>query len=172
MKQITNNGVTYLYNKSKLYDEAFLEIPKYEALPILEQYYSSIDYTKFNEIELRIFIGEIKDAELHHFCIKVCEYALNKYSDLNNFIASILAIITSSYRAIGKPQDAIDFWQKYQTNLIVCENESLYTSLAAAYCDLGKYETARKTANKAYAIGGNSPELSLVYERIKSAIGE
>ena len=52
-----------------------------------------------------------------------------------------------------------------------CLSVPLLTSLAAAYCDVGNYELAKKCANKAYAIQGGGKnyqtELSLVFQRIK-----
>ena len=46
----------------------------------------------------------------------------------------------------------------------------LFTSIAAAYCDIEDYETAREYANKAYAKfkGHSDEELFLVYKRIES----
>lgn len=48
---------------------------------------------------------------------------------------------------------------------------ALFTSIAAAYCDIDNYETARKFANLARSISGmeSSPELISVYKRIKQS---
>ena len=45
----------------------------------------------------------------------------------------------------------------------------LYTSVAAAYCDIHDYLSAKKYADKAFAIGGGKAagELSSVYGRIR-----
>ena len=44
-------------------------------------------------------------------------------------------------------------------------------SVAAAYCDIGDYDSAKKCCNKAYAKlnGQHNDELSLVYKRIQKA---
>ena len=51
-----------------------------------------------------------------------------------------------------------------------------YTSVAAAYCDLGDYAAAKRFADRAYGIQGGSKgyttELSLVYRRIKTETGD
>ena len=172
MKQIIYNDTTYYFDKGKIFDDSFLLVPENISIPVLEEYYSHVDYSKFNEMELRAFINELKDAGLYNSCINVSKYGLDKYSDVDDFVGSILALITSAYRAIGQAQTAIDFWRSYQDNYRHCENAMLYTSLAAAYCDLGEYETAMKTANKSYAMQGSSAELSLVYDRIRKELGE
>ena len=45
------------------------------------------------------------------------------------------------------------------------------TSVAAAYCDIGDYYSAKKCYNKAYAKlnGQRNDELSLIYKRIQKA---
>ena len=72
---------------------------------------------------------------------------------------------------IGVTQKAIDFWMENKQIFTSCLSVPLLTSLAAAYCDVGNYELAKKCADRAYAIQGGSQnyqsELSLVYARIR-----
>ena len=70
----------------------------------------------------------------------------------------------------GLPQKAIDtakeYTDKYGSKI---GSSALYASMAAAYCDLEEYKTAKYYADKAFAIQGGSisGELAGVYGRLK-----
>jgi hypothetical protein len=47
------------------------------------------------------------------------------------------------------------------------DNGPLLTSRAAAFCDLGRWEEARRSVGRALAISGGSEEAFMVVKRIK-----
>lgn len=85
-------------------------------------------------------------------------------------VESILPRLTSAYRIMSRPQDAIDLLteasKKYGRSVI---SGALLTSAAAAYCDMGQYDLAKQACDRAYAQAGGSAtgELSAVYGRIR-----
>lgn len=82
----------------------------------------------------------------------------------------LLPRVTSVYRKNNQAEKAIRVAQEYLNQYGTSVQSSvLFTSIAAAYCDLGEIEAARKTANKAMALdnGNCSAELISVFARIK-----
>ncbi len=102
------------------------------------------------------------------FALKMAEESMEK-ATLSEARA-LLPRITSLYRIKNRPERAVEVGEHY---IRIYESEiwspSLFTSLAAAYCDLNELEKARKYANRARAISGNnsSIELMSVYSRLK-----
>lgn len=128
--------------------------------------------TKTTE-ELKSIIDGSRSGENYSLAAKALEEGLRRAIVENNIsvIRNFLPRLTSNYRKIGKPQMAIDiskeYIDRYQKQVW---SSALFTSIAAAYCDLGDISTARKYANLARSLsaGINSPELINVYARIKS----
>ncbi len=174
MDKIIYENETYYFNKGVIYDQSFLEVPKSVSRRVLADYYKDIDYTKFEEEKLLEYLKEIKISGFYDLCLNVINYGLKKFTASFDYYKTVFPIITSCYRSLGKPQKAIDFWMENKPIFVSCLSVPLLTSLAAAYCDVGNYELAKKCANKAYAIQGGSKnyqtELSLVYQRIKKEI--
>ena len=90
-------------------------------------------------------------------------------------IHSLLPRLTSLYRMNGQPEKAIDisceYMEKYGNTIT---SPALFTSLAAAYCDIGNYKETKYYADRAYAMenGKCSGELAGVYGRLKKESGE
>lgn len=88
-----------------------------------------------------------------------------------NDVIYILPRLTSCYRAQGMPQRVIDTLtfakERFGADVITAV---LLTSAAAAYCDMGDYDKAKKCCDRAYAMsnGKASGELSMVYKRIRA----
>lgn len=88
-----------------------------------------------------------------------------------NQYASILPRLSSCYRKLGQPEKALVLEEEavsiYGNKIL---NHAMLTSIAAAYCDLKKWDDARKYANRAYAVseGRADVELMNVYSRIKA----
>ena len=57
---------------------------------------------------------------------------------------TVFPIITSCHRALKQPQKAIDFWMENKRIFVSCLSVPLLTSLAAAYCDVGNYDLAKR----------------------------
>ena len=170
METILFKDKTYYLNGARIYDEYFLEIPRYEAEEILRYYYTQIDYRSLDEEDILHLIIEVKDAELFNYCLTITLFALTKYYSFQ-FKKTVLPIITSCYRLSGSPQKAIDYWLENIDYYRDCVSAPVLTSIAAAYCDIGDYANAKKYANAAYAFQGGKPEyeneLTLVYRRIQ-----
>lgn len=122
-----------------------------------------------NSDELYGFIKQVKNAKAYGLCIRVCEYALDKFACDENFINDILPMYTSSLREMGQSQKAIEKYTYYD-KFLYKKNPALLTSIAAAYLDIDDDEKALQLCDKAYAIQGGGVgfknELSLVYKRI------
>lgn len=171
MRKISYDGETYYYNKGLIYDSTFIEVPKTISQKILLNYYMEIDYEEFDESELLTLIKDLKNSGFYDRCLTIVNYGLKKFNTSADYYITVFPIITSCYRSLGQAQKAIDFWMGNKRLFSSCLSVPLLTSLAAAYCDIGNYEMAKKCANRAYAIQGGSKnyttELSLVYQRIK-----
>ena len=118
--------------------------------------------------ELIAEADKLKEARSVHLAIKLYETALETQTvEVHRFV---LPKLTSCYRAQGRPQKAIELFEKsksqYGERLL---SPPLCTSAAAAYCDIQDYISAKDCADKAYAMGGGkaSGELKGVYGRIR-----
>lgn len=171
MEKVIFEDQTYYFNKGVIYDDSFLEVPTIISKKILLYYYKEIDYKNLEEYEFLNYLKQLKMSEFYELCLEAINWGLNKFTASYDFYRTVFPIITSCYRSLGQPQKAIDFWMENKYIFASCLSVPLLTSLAAAYCDVGNYELAKKCANKAYAIQGGSlnyqTELSLVYQRIK-----
>lgn len=66
--------------------------------------------------------------------------------------SSVLPRITSCYRAIGRPEKAIELFAKTKRDFgEKMMNEALLTSAAAAYCDMEQPENAIRCCNFAFS---------------------
>ena len=171
MKKIDFEDQTYYLNKGVLYDSSFIEVPKNISEKILPTYYQEIDYKNFDEEALISYIKDTKTCLLYQRCLEASTWGLTKFYNSFDFYKFVFPVITSCHRYMGNPQKAISFWETNKHFYPTCSSVPLLTSLAAAYCDINDYVSAKKYANRAYAIQGGTKnyqtELSLVYQRIK-----
>ncbi|MDD3232251.1 MAG: hypothetical protein PHO06_02760 [Clostridia bacterium] len=162
------NEIYYYLNK-KFTDSSFIILNKTLNNEIGEHYFSKVNYKSLPSKELIDFIKEIKQNELYNLSIMVCEFGLVKYESDEVFIKVILPILTSSYRLNYQPSKVISLATKFLHNKKY-QSVPLLTSVAAAYCDISDYKSAKKTADYAYRLQNGSlgyeNELSLVYKRI------
>ena len=175
MEKFLFENETYYFDKGKLYDSTFIEVAKAESKKVLSSYYAQTDYQSLEEAELLEYLKLLKLSEFYEPCLEAINFGLVKFECSQDFYKTVFPIITSCYRALKKPQKAIDFWMENKSIFTSCLSVPLLTSLAAAYCDIGNYVLAKKCADRAYAIQGGSKnyqtELSLVYGRIKKESG-
>lgn len=171
MEKIVFENETFYFVKGVIYDDGFLEVPKAVSQKILSSYYANIDYKNFEEDKFLEHIKQLKISGFYDKCLTAIEFGLNKFTASVDFYKVVFPIITSCYRYLNQPQKAIDFWMENKSIFSSCLSVPLLTSLAAAYCDVGNYDLAKKCANRAYAIQGGGKnyqtELSLVYQRIQ-----
>ncbi len=173
--RIEIDGQKYTLNEGSLFDSMGMKIPEGKAITALFKYYSQIDYSQLDESQLLEYIKALKNSKLFQLCTDVIEEELTNEHEYS-FMRAILPIYTSALRERRKPELAIKFWEENSSQYYVYESVALFTSLAAAYCDIKDYATSRKLANRAYAMSGGGAgyqtELSLVYNRLKKEAGE
>ena len=173
MTKIEYEGEIYYFNNGKVYDSFFMEIPQIISEKILGKYYEELDCENFDENQFLEHIKNLKSSRFFIKCIKIIEFAIEKFNKSIDFCKAVLPIATSCYRLNNQPQQAIDFWKTKRESFRSCISAPLFTSLAAAYCDIQDYITAKKLANTACALSNGpnnmSPELISVYARIKAA---
>ena len=176
MIKIMYEGEIYYFNNGKIYDSSFMEIPQVISEKVLTQYYEKLNYENFDENEFLEYAKNLKSSRLFVRCIKSIEYAIKKFNNSIGFCKIVLPIATSCYRLNNQPQKAIDFWETKKETFGSCISAPLFTSLAAAYCDIQDYITAKKLANAACALSGGPDkipqELIGVYSRIKAETKE
>lgn len=80
----------------------------------------------------------------------------------NPFNFSVVSVLSAILREKGQPDKAIELTEPFKNS----KNAALLTSRAAAFCDLGEWELAKKQIAKVLAIGGTE-EAFLVVKRIK-----
>ncbi len=122
-----------------------------------------IDFSKLHSRELMSIASNCKDAGLYNVSHYLIESILSKSGE----DAATLSVLCSLLRKMGKPEEALQ-----RTESCNSKNGPLLTSRAAAMCDLGLWEKAKKEISKAFALSGDSSnkgEAFSVYSRIKSA---
>lgn len=164
------DGETYYFNNGKWLTSNYMSAPT-AVLGKLNKLLADDSSEKSVEDVIKILDGA-KQSDNTHLALKMAQDALNKATPSD--LRLLLPRITSLYRKNDQPEEAIRFAKEYidQYEKKVC-SPALFTSLAAAYCDLGRIEDARKYANRARALSGNSSsvELMSVYRRIKMLEG-
>lgn len=168
MEKFDYEDNVYYYVNNKFTDEHFICLEGEELINVSLFYYGQKDYKSLEKHELIDLIKSLKESELYAVVKEMCLYVLEEFKGDEYTIKTILPILTSSFRFLKQPRDAINVALNYIPHYA---SVALYTSLAAAYCDVEEYENALKYANRAYAMQGGSVgggnELSSVYERIK-----
>ena len=173
MQQIDYNGKRYYYNGTYFVDEFFLILEGEELRNVANEYFQGIDYPALDSDQLLEVIMQMKTCGMMYEVKKVIGDAFVGRAHNKRLLHSLLPIYTSCCRELNQPKEAIAI---AEVLLPVCGGSTAtYTSLAAAYCDIGDYEKAKKYAGIAYAKQGGGQgyknELSLVYKRIAKETG-
>lgn len=159
----------YYYKNGRWVDSDNMSVPTSLVSRLNRLLTNSENLSEKSVVELIELFDKAKKADNTQLALKAVEAAIEK-ADVAE-IKSLLPRATSIYRNLGKSQKAIDMMEHYieiyDKSII---SQALLTSVAAAYCDIGKLDMARKYANKAKAsyAGQSSPELINVYARLKS----
>lgn len=176
MKEIEYDGITYLYFDSNFVEKDSYIIPTENILKeVTKKYYSQIDYSDYSDDKLRKFIKETKSNLAYDTALEASLLYYERHKQHSREIRYILPVITSLYRKMQRPEEVIRINKEAYD---ICGKSvfsvPLYTSIAAAYCDLEEYEKARQFCDIAYAEQGGGigikTELSLVYQRIEKEI--
>lgn len=162
-------GVKYIRYNDHWCDEHYMIAPLCVQYALDRQYADSLSLEEYNDNELLNLADKFKENKSYHLAIRYY-YEIIKKADIVD-CSYVYPRLSSCYRKVGRAQEAIELMtilkNKFGLNSI---SPVLLTSVAAAYCDLFEYDNALKCANRAYVLMGKrtSPELSLVYKRIKS----
>ena len=153
-EEIVYENKVYYKRNGKWYDNSYCEVPTGIQNKLNSVYNQSINYDILNYSTIIEIADGFKKSNSFIMAINTYEKAIEKTEKVDD-IKYILPRITSCYRRNNQEYKAIELYkkicQKYGYEIL---NEVLLTSIAAAYCDLGEFENARKCANKAYAIAG------------------
>lgn len=162
-------GNVYFITKTGVVDEHYCLLNDAEGLKVACAYYSSVPYHELSEDDLLDYVRQSAKAGAFKNALAAYEYGIKKYS-LYSFGKSAMPTIAAGYRRVGQPEKAIEFAKRYIRDSDLC-SVPLLTSMAAAFCDVGDLDNAKKYCNLAYALQGGGPgyknELSLVYCRIE-----
>lgn len=168
MESYEYNGEKYYFKKGKWLKSDYTVAPISVVNSLNKLLMENEDFETKTVDEIIKLLDGAKMSGNTGFALKLAEESLEK-ATLSEARA-LLPRITSLYRIKNRPERAVELGEHY---IRVYESKiwspSLFTSLAAAYCDLNKLEEARKYANRARAISGNNStiELMSVYSRLK-----
>jgi tetratricopeptide (TPR) repeat protein len=169
MNTVEYEGQKFSKRKGIWYDPSFMAAPINVQKKLNTLAVSQIDYDTMTLQQIIDIANGFKASESYGLALKAYDKALEK-SDIDK-VKYVLPLITSCYRAINKPEKALEVYnrakQEYGNPII---KPVLLTSVAAAYCDINEYEKAKECCDRAFAMSGGrgSGELMLVYSRIKS----
>lgn len=179
LTRIDFEGNVYYYYNNLFLDENFVQLDQNTQKKVADYFFGKVDYKTMSPNDLKLFLIKIKNSESYTLAITVAEFLLDNYGALTDISSTTLSILCSSYRLLKLPNKAIEqvnkYFEKYPM-LNKSKNSALYTSLAAAYCDIKEYNLAKQYANKAYMINKSSEsvsgELNALYARLKSEAGD
>ena len=168
MEKYELDGEIYYYKDGKWVDGSFLAVPTVIMRKLNKLIVNSDEYKMKTAKELIEIINNAKGTDNLQLAGQALEDALDK-ANINQ-IRMILPRLSSWFRKQGESRKAIqvskDYTEKYGKKVY---SSALFTSIAAAYCDIDDYETAKKFADLAFNYNGgfSSLELSSVYGRIE-----
>lgn len=170
MEEYYLDGEQYFYKNGKWYTSSRMIAPQGVVAKLNKLLLEKEDFSKKTIEELINIIDDARKEEVGNYSLaaQALEAAIRKAD--SKALRTLLPRLCSNYRRQGKYQAAIDvignYINEYGAQII---SPALYTSYAAAFCDIENYEKAKEYANKAHAMskGESSPELISVYARIK-----
>lgn len=167
LKEYILDGEKYYFSGKRWTDSNGLAVPS-SMLGRLNLFLINDDAIfSASDSELLQYAANVKEGENYSLAIRAMEILLDRANA--DVVKSVLPRLTSCYRKVGRIEDAIGLAEGYIANRAVnVATDALFTSLGAAYCDIGEYDKARDCANRAYAMsaGNASVELSNLYGRI------
>lgn len=176
IEKIEHDGNTYYFIDGIIVDEYYIALSENIQAEVACAYFSKIDYKFLSIDEAKDFMISAKNNGAYDIAYRAGLYYLEKRDLTTQEVRLILPVFISICRKMGSSNKAIEYAEKYLTESGAYSSVALLTSLAAAYCDKGDYIKARAVCDRAYAMQGGgvgyNNELSLVYGRIKKALGE
>lgn len=164
--ELVHKGKKYYRRDSKWFDSDNMVACLSMQQELNRVYSTSIDLSTMSIVEVQNEADRYKESGSYNLALRYYEYVLSRCD--RKTTEYVLPRITSCYRHQGRARDAIQAFsnakRKYGTSIF---NSALLTSVAAAYCDLGEYDNAKKCCDIALKKSGGSEELKNVYKRIK-----
>ncbi len=150
---------TYIWDETRFYDTSGEE-PRLETRGTLNLKLDEAfkGQTTFSADERLHFINSLRTAAQYDLAEQHIWEVMAKDPERSDTRSTLCSIL----RAKGEPQRALDETAKFTAK----GNPPLLTSRAAAMCDLGRWEDAKKEVGRALAIQ-DSPEAFEVVRRIK-----
>lgn len=170
-------GETYYINKNNITDSSYIIPHEILLCEIASAYLRTIDYNLLNNEKIKEIIDFAKENKAYAKGLELCLFFYERNKTSVEDIKDVLPSITSMYRHLNRPREAIDF----NSELNRLYGKSIFsvhslTSIGAAYCDIKDYDKAKKFCDIAYAKQGGGQgttnELSLVYKRIEKETGQ
>ncbi|MCL2555540.1 MAG: hypothetical protein FWE03_00785 [Firmicutes bacterium] len=173
--EIEIDGILYIKSGKYWYAEDAIGIVPPDSImkKILKKELESHDLKSMTIFELQEFIKITREIEHYDFCLEAVEQLLDLVTEKNDTILlrNCMSIKVSCLRKLKRSSEAIEFCKAmkelYSDDI---RNVNTLTSLAAAYCDIEDWDTAKKVCDHAYKKQGGSVgytnELSMVYKRI------
>lgn len=168
MEKYLCEGKTYYYQNGKWFDSSYISVHQ----SMVSKLNKLLDKDKIVQQDFSEACKTIDRAKEEGNLTLALEMSNRLIVECRTWdIQLLLPRITSIYRAIGNPNKAIqvsdEYIEKYGKEVY---SPMLFTSIAAAYCDLGDYVKAKEYADRANVMGktSNESDLIVVYKRIKS----
>ena len=170
------DGEIYRNINGRWVDSSSLVPPREILKQIIRKFYYFDSLVKYSAKELREQLLYCKNEELTDEAIAIADELQSRYevgvrgrADISG-LRWLLPVRTSLYRMKGNPRKAIEIYldamSRWGDGVV---SGPLYVSIAAAFCDIGDYETAIEFCKKTWALGERSEELKIVWKRAKSA---
>ncbi len=141
MEKIELDGEIYYYINNSFVDSTFCRVPDEIQKKLSEIHFKKFDYKQYKKEELLSFLKALKESGQHIKAKEVGEFILDQYHDDQNLVKLVLPILTSVLRSLHQSALAISIAQKY-TDLYKCDSSALWTSVSAAFCDVGEFSQA------------------------------
>ena len=164
---VTYEGKTYTRVKGRWVDERYMTVSHLQKT-LDDILFAQSNTEDLSLTELMQEADRFKDAGSFYFAARYYETVLQTPNA--EICRYIYPRLSSCYRAMHQPEKAVALYEEARKQYgEIVMSKALCTSAAAAYCDLKDYETARRLADKAYALSGGNAigELAAVYGRIR-----
>lgn len=166
-RSIAFKGKTYILSGQDWYEEKTFKAPPLMVSIHLNELLASAE--KKNEDHstdagaLFKLASQYRDKGMFDRALELCSKVLQLDP---GFEVGVAVIRSSIFRRQSEPDKALEVTEKFKTH----KNAALQTTRAASFCDLGDWESAKKTIGLALAIGGSSKEEAFaVVNRIKAS---
>lgn len=166
MEKMKYNDKVYKKINGCWYDNTNMKVPRVLQKELDSKEFENMNVEDKSVYEIVQLANDYKDGKNYYRAKTMYEKIFDKLKI--DEIRSLAARLTSCYRGIGEPENAIDFfhmiYEKYDSKIL---SAPLCTSLAAAYMDLDDEMNANKMIQEAKALCGcyHSQELDNVVLR-------